>query len=142
MSTARLEQEIGDMMKDLDKQYYRPMQKKTYLCSAECMDHGHFSQEQLQQCVQRCSVPLQQAQQVQQQEMGQFQERLSRCAQSCQDVARDQLPIDGSQPSDSFMEKLQRQVESCAGGCVDEQMKVVPRLFDRLKGSCERFSKE
>ena len=84
------------MMKDLDKQYYRPMQKKTYLCSAECMDHGHFSQEQLQQCVQRCSVPLQQAQQVQQQEMGQFQERLSRCAQSCQDVARDQLPIDAT----------------------------------------------
>ena len=92
--------------------------------------------------MQHCQMGLQQVNQVQQQEIGQFQERLSRCAQSCQDRARDQLPADGSQPSDSFMEKLQRSVEECAGGCVDEQMKVVPRLHDRIKSACERFSQQ
>ena len=30
----------------------------------------------------------------------------------------------------------------CAGGCVDEQMKVVPKLHDRIKGACERFSQQ
>ena len=41
MSTAKLEHEVEEMMKSVDKKYLRPMQKQAYLCSAGCFDKGY-----------------------------------------------------------------------------------------------------
>lgn len=49
------------------------LQKGGYLCSAKCFDNKNLSSEQIQNCVERCQVPMQQVQQYLQQEMQSFQ---------------------------------------------------------------------
>lgn len=48
-------------------------QKGGYVCSAKCFDNKNWSAEQLQQCVERCQMPMQQVQNYLQQEMQSFQ---------------------------------------------------------------------
>lgn len=49
------------------------LQKGGYLCSVKCIDNKNLSSEQLQNCVERCQMPMQQVQQYLQQEMQSFQ---------------------------------------------------------------------
>lgn len=67
-------------------------------CSAKCCDNPNYSLEQVQQCVERCSSSLTQAQNYVQKEMEHTQQRLQRCIMECNDKVRDQM---GPTPSDS-----------------------------------------
>lgn len=55
-------------------------QKGGYVCSAKCFDNKNWSAEQLQQCVERCQMPMQQVQNYLQQEMQSFQVSFPLCA--------------------------------------------------------------
>lgn len=69
-----------------------------HLCAARCCDSQNLSLEQVQQCVERCSSSVNQAQNYVQKEMEHSQQRLQRCIMECNDTIRDQM---GPAPSDS-----------------------------------------
>lgn len=54
---------------------------------AQCCD-GDGSQQALQQCFAKCGGPLEQATQLYQAETQRFQQKVQRCAATCQDDAQ------------------------------------------------------
>ena len=66
--------------------------------------------------------------------MNDFQERLQRCIQRCQDSAQESLPVN---PSDKDVAKAQDKLANCAAACAQEYEKQIPKLqasiIDKLK---------
>jgi len=63
-----------------------------------------------------------------------FQDRLQRCVQRCQDKAQELLP---PKPSDKDVAKAQGVLANCAADCAQEYERQVPKLqaniIERLK---------
>lgn len=69
-----------------------------HLCAAKCCENTEVSLDRVQQCVEKCSVPLHTAQNYVQKELETLQQRLQRCVMECNDVIRDKM---GPNPSDA-----------------------------------------
>lgn len=50
-----------------------------HLCAAKCCDDKNASMDNVQGCIERCSAPVNRAQQYLQKELGEYQGRLQRC---------------------------------------------------------------
>lgn len=50
-----------------------------HLCAAKCCDDKNASMDAVQGCIERCSAPVNRAQQYLQKELGEYQGRLQRC---------------------------------------------------------------
>lgn len=55
------------------------VQKEMHLCAAKCCDDSNASMDVVQGCIDRCSQPVNRAQQYVQKELGDYQGRLQRC---------------------------------------------------------------
>lgn len=66
-------------------------------CSAACCEDQNASIERVQQCVERCSIPLNKAQDYVQKEIQHTQSRLQRCVMQCNDEIKDKM---GPSPSE------------------------------------------
>lgn len=77
-------------LEELKQRRFKPLQKNAYLCMAKCCD-GTGSQQELQQCFEKCNQPVQQASQFYQAETQRFQQKVQRCASACQDSAQDMM---------------------------------------------------
>ena len=132
---ARLQASVDDMMKRLEKSHLNPMQKNAYLCSANCFDKK-VDQANIQNCVQNCQQKTGMAQQVIQQEMGEFQNRLSRAMQGCQDKIKDSLAplmMAKNPDNDKINDLAQKQMYQCGGQVVNEHIKLVAGIEKRLQ---------
>lgn len=83
---------------------------------------------------QNCERKVQIAEKTVQISMNDFQERLQRCIQRCQDSAQESLPVN---PSDKDVAKAQDKLANCAAACAQEYEKQIPKLqasiIDKLK---------
>ena len=117
-ANRNLQTAVDAMILSLEQNRMRPMQKKTYLAMAACYDSKNSSPQQINACLQNCSQAVQLSQQVIQNEMNQFQNRLQRCAADCDDSIRDKFPDLSDQ---SKMDKAQGQMNSCLNTCAGEK---------------------
>jgi len=97
----------------------------TYTCVCVCV---------LLCSCQNCERKVQIAEKTVQISMNDFQERLQRCIQRCQDSAQESLPVN---PSDKDVAKAQDKLANCAAACAQEYEKQIPKLqasiIDKLK---------
>lgn len=59
--------------------FFKLTQADMHLCAAKCCDDKNGSIDSVQGCIERCSSPLNRAQQYVQKELGDYQGRLQRC---------------------------------------------------------------
>lgn len=67
-------------------------------CATKCCEDANSSIERVQQCVERCSMPLNNAQNYVQKEIEHTQSRLQRCVMLCNDDIKDKM---GPNPSEN-----------------------------------------
>ena len=93
-----------------------------------------------QQCLERCSVPLQQSKQVVESEIAQFQHRLQQCAQGCQQEAQNTIQDKQiAQTDQAAIDKVQAKHGSCITACFDEHMKIVPTMTKRIDDNLKKI---
>ncbi|KAI8787719.1 protein FAM136A-like [Biomphalaria glabrata] len=126
---ARVEEAISKMVNSLDTECLRKMQVDMYQCSAKCCQDSKASLEDVQRCIDNCSKDVNKAQAYLQNEIEIFQNRLQRCAMSCQDKIRDELP---AKPSDRDVEKTRHTLEKCVIQCADKHVELVPALTKKM----------
>ena len=61
-------------------------------------------------------------------ELNTFQQRLQRCAMGCRDSVQDRVPASGGELSPTQVSALQAEVELCANRCVDDHLKLLPKM--------------
>lgn len=127
---TRVQEAISGMITTLDKENLRKMQADMYKCSAACCENSHYSMEDAQQCVEKCSKPLQVAQNFIGQELQTYQDRLQRCAMDCQDNVRDKM---SAKTSDAEVSKYRTEMEQCVVKCGDSHIALIPAMMKRIK---------
>ncbi|KAG5669064.1 hypothetical protein PVAND_016964 [Polypedilum vanderplanki] len=126
----RVEQEITSLVDNLDKSYMRKMQGQMHECAAKCCQDTESSMDVIQQCVERCSKPVNKAQRYVQSELERLQNRLQRCVMDCNDSVKDKIPPN---PNEEQIAKFTAEFERCAIKCVDNSMDTLPGLFKAMK---------
>ncbi|KAM9310921.1 protein FAM136A [Gastrophryne carolinensis] len=124
---SRLESAVDSMVKNLEKENIRKMQRKMFQCSAQCCDNETASMQLVHNCIERCHAPLAQAQSLVTSELERFQDRLSRCTMSCNDKAKDAFD------SGSKETLVRAQMESCVMKCADDNINLIPSMTRKLK---------
>lgn len=103
-----------------------------HLCAAKCCENTSSSMDTVQNCVERCSLPLNRAQNYVQNELQYFQKRLQRCVMDCNDSVRDRMP---ASPSNDEITKFTNEFEHCAKQCVDKHVGLLPNLLKTIKNA-------
>eukprot|EP01024_Parvocaulis_polyphysoides_P012847 TRINITY_DN14828_c0_g2_i2.p1 TRINITY_DN14828_c0_g2~~TRINITY_DN14828_c0_g2_i2.p1 ORF type:complete len:166 (-),score=20.80 TRINITY_DN14828_c0_g2_i2:31-483(-) len=132
--TLRLQKAVEEMTNSIDNKLVRPEQKRSFECCAQCCDTAQ-DQEALMRCVDQCQQRVSRQQQVVNQLMQDFQNRLQRCAMRCNDMAKELLP---SNPSSQDIEKAQAKGQECVADCSDEYVNQIPKLQADLEQALRR----
>ncbi|KAE9450435.1 uncharacterized protein LOC131300684 [Rhododendron vialii] len=103
------------------------LQQAYFRCAYECFDRSR-TQDEINSCVENCSVPVMRAQNLVESEMAKFQERMNRSLMVCQDkfeaAKLQQIKTDAM-----------KDLESCVDQSVQDSIKTLPHLVGRLKAS-------
>lgn len=102
-----------------------------HLCAAKCCESSTSNMDNVQNCVERCSVPLNRAQNYVQNELIHFQRKLQRCVLDCNDSIKYSMP--NNKPSNDEITKYTNEFEKCAKVCVDKHIGLIPTLLNQLK---------
>ncbi|XP_024360441.1 uncharacterized protein [Physcomitrium patens] len=127
-SLNRLSQEVNhavtENLAEVQDYVNITLQKEYYKCGYECFSKD---KNQIQRCVERCSLPVERAGAILQNELNRFQERLQRSMMVC----RDRVEISGGSVEDDASKM--REMEVCMKTSVREQMKNLPKLAEHIK---------
>ncbi|XP_066342855.1 uncharacterized protein [Miscanthus floridulus] len=105
------------------------MQQAYFKCAYDCFDRRR-TQEGINSCVENCSVPVLTANNVVENEMAKFQERLNRSLIVCQDkfeaAKLQKLKTDATQ-----------ELESCVNRSIDDSIRVLPHVVEQIKSTLQ-----
>ncbi|PIN05470.1 hypothetical protein CDL12_21990 [Handroanthus impetiginosus] len=101
------------------------LQQAYFKCAYDCFDRTK-KQDEISNCVEHCSVPVLNAQNLVENEMAKFQEKLSRSLTVCQDKYE---AAKLQQSSNNPMNDL----ESCVELSVQDSINMMPHLAGKLK---------
>ncbi|KAL7563082.1 hypothetical protein ACA910_022575 [Epithemia clementina (nom. ined.)] len=136
---AKLEEAARATLDEIDKKHVRKIARSAYACVVACYDNAGTSgsSETLDQCARSCNVPHQQANNLLQSEVNQFQNRLNRSMQECQDKVRDMM-----KPGDEKNVKKMQQVEdaliACISKTVDNHISLLKPMQQRIVGQLKK----
>ncbi|XP_061589376.1 protein FAM136A [Cololabis saira] len=124
---TRVQNVIEDMVQSLEREQIRKMQGRMFKCSADCCDRSTDSMSQVHQCIEKCHLPLAQAQGLVTSELEKFQDRLTRCTMHCNDKAKDLFDSGAKEPA------VRSLMDRCVGTCVDDHIHLIPSMTRKLK---------
>lgn len=127
---SRVQNEAENMLTTIEKEHIRPIQREAHLCAARCCENQNLGTQNVQDCISKCFLPAHRGQEYVNQEINNFQERLSRCAKTCQDRIQDKISIHTTQ---SEAGRLQEEMNACVDECCDSHREVLPKMFERMK---------
>jgi hypothetical protein len=137
---AKLQGAVNKMMDNVDAKYLRSMQKETYLKMAGCFDK-HSTSQSLQNCLQTQDILMKSVQQMIQNEMNQFQERLQRCSMGCQDEVNDKFSLT-SDSSQNEIAKAEQHILKCSGVCIDKHIALLGPLEKNIVSKIHDIKKQ
>ncbi|KAK2996415.1 hypothetical protein RJ639_026418 [Escallonia herrerae] len=103
------------------------LQQAYFKCAYECFDRRRKTDE-ISNCVEHCSVPVLKAQNLVENEMSKFQERMNRTLMVCQDRYE-------SAKLQQIQTDTMKDFESCVDQSIQDSIKSLPHLVGKLKAS-------
>ncbi|XP_010278254.1 PREDICTED: protein FAM136A [Nelumbo nucifera] len=103
------------------------LQKAYFKCAYECFERRR-TQEEINHCVENCSVPVLNAQNMVENEMAKFQERLNRSLMVCQDKFE-------AAKLKQIKTGAMNDLESCVEEAIQGSIQLLPHVVDQLKAS-------
>lgn len=139
---AKLEGDARMAIDDIEKQFLRKEARKAYACSVTCYDKAGTTGpvDSLEACVRQCQIPYQQANQVVQVEVGNYQNRLDRAMSECQNKARD-IMKPGDENDAKRMQKIEDALLGCMSQTVNEYVGLLRPMRERVAAQMKEISK-
>ncbi|CAD5166483.1 uncharacterized protein LOC135649476 [Musa acuminata AAA Group] len=103
------------------------LQQAYFKCAYECFDRRR-KQEEISNCVEHCSVPVLNANNMVETEMAKFQERLNRSLMVCQDKFE-------AAKLQKIKTDAMTDLESCVNKAIDDSLGALPHVVDHVKAS-------
>jgi hypothetical protein len=125
--TAKIEGDLTTIVDEIERYKLRPMGRQMHTCIVSCYDKaGKNGSKQL------CQMPYQRAVAVTQQEIGNFQTRLSNAMHQCQDDAQNMLTPD-MQNDTRKMKRLEDSLLKCMEGVISKGRDSLKPMKQRVE---------
>lgn len=133
---ARMEGEAKKSIDEIERTLLRPIARKAYACVVKCYDDAgqKGTAEQIERCSRQCQVPYQHANNILQQEVGQFQNRLNRAMMQCNDEASAMI-TPAVQNDARKMQQVEDTVLLCITKTVDHHIKQLSPMKQRMEAA-------
>eukprot|EP00934_Nitzschia_sp_Nitz4_P007661 Nitzschia sp. Nitz4//scaffold29_size155292//97990//98517//NITZ4_002671-RA/size155292-augustus-gene-0.231-mRNA-1//-1//CDS//3329546487//7651//frame0 len=130
---AKMEGEASAVLDEIEKKQLRKIARESFACAVKCYDKAGTTgpAEALENCARSCQTPYQQSTAFVQNEVAQFQNRLNRNMQECQEKARD-LVRPGTEPDANQIARIEDTLIKCMSQQVDEHIKLLRPMKDRI----------
>jgi hypothetical protein len=137
---AKMEGEATKVLDDIERNWMRKVARESFSCATKCYDKAGKSgpADALEQCARNCQIPYQQSSALVQNEVHQFQNRLNRNMQECQEKARD-LIKPGTENDASQMAKIEQSLINCMSTQVNEHIKLLGPMKDRITAVLKNY---
>jgi hypothetical protein len=123
----------------VEKDTLRPLQITTHKKIIDCYSNKNASSQECEHCANNCTVPIRNAQNLIQNEMSQFQQKLQRCAMVCQDEVTSKY---GGNPSEKDMPAAQKAANSCVSSCVDKHIAMLKAMQSKIESEIQSMVKK
>lgn len=137
MAESKIQSAFSDLVEDIDRNKMRNIQHEMHLCAAQCCSNKAFNSEATHKCIENCSVPLRNSQNIMTNELNELQGRIQRCIQSCTDKAKDKFMNDNSE---NKVQMYQAELTDCASACVDHHIELFPSYKKRIYEAIGRLA--
>mmetsp|Transcript_1038 Transcript_1038/g.2685 ORF Transcript_1038/g.2685 Transcript_1038/m.2685 type:complete len:153 (-) Transcript_1038:246-704(-) len=136
----RMESEAAAVLEDIERNLLRKVARESFACAVKCYDKAGSTgpSEVLEGCARNCQVPYQQSSALVQNEVAQFQNRLNRNMQECQEKARD-LMSPGMENDPKKMGKVEEALINCMATQVNEHIKLLKPMKDRISSALRNY---
>ncbi|PIA29633.1 hypothetical protein AQUCO_05800034v1 [Aquilegia coerulea] len=104
------------------------LQQAYFKCAYDCFDRRR-KQEEINNCVENCSIPVMNANSLVENEMAKFQERMNRSMMVCQDKFETATKF--QQQKGGAMNDL----ESCVDLAIEDSIQMLPHVVNQLKAT-------
>ncbi|KAI6215037.1 Cht7 [Aphelenchoides besseyi] len=131
----RVKNAVDGLIDELDKSYLRDIQKRMFNCSAQCCEDKRSSRVGIEECVEKCNLPMKRAQTTLENELGTLQDQLSRCTMTCYDKLVQQMGLDPDKYTETQLVTFKDKLSSCVDQCATDHLKLLPNIRDRLMKS-------
>ncbi|KAL3360731.1 hypothetical protein AABB24_013933 [Solanum stoloniferum] len=132
--TERIRQKINEVntaaqtqLSGVQDHVHFTLQQAYFKCAYECFDRRK-KQEDIDNCVEYCSVPVLKAQNFIESEMADFQEKMNRSLMVCQDK------FEAAKLQKNKSDAIE-DMESCVDQSVQDNIKTLPHLVGKFKVS-------
>ncbi|XP_006366145.1 protein FAM136A-like [Solanum tuberosum] len=132
--TERIRQKINEVntaaqtqLSGVQDHVHFTLQQAYFKCAYECFDRRK-KQEDIDNCVEYCSVPVLKAQNFIESEMADFQEKMNRSLMVCQDK------FEAAKLQKNTSDAI-KDMESCVDQSVQDNIKTLPHLVGKFKVS-------
>jgi hypothetical protein len=140
---ARMEGEAKVALDEIERTLLRPIARNSYACVLKCYDDAGLkgSSAQIDQCSRQCQGAYQQSNNIVQQEVGNFQNRLSRAMTQCNDDASAMI-TPAVQKDARKMRKVEDKVLSCISQTVDANIKSLGPMKQRIQAGLQQVTRK
>ena len=106
---------------------------------ADCYSSKTSTSKEIESCLQGCSKPVSTIQNIVQNEMNGFQNRLERCSLSCQDEVNDKFRnLDLNNSTNSLA--ANKLMLSCSSSCVDKSLALLKSIQAKIESDIDKVS--
>ena len=139
---AKLEGEAKVAIDSIQKNSLRPIARDSYACVTSCYDKAdkNTREEDIEICSRKCQIRYQTAAQILQQEINQFQNRLNRAMQQCNDDASAMITPDVHNDARK-MKKVEDSVLACISKTVDNNIASLGPMKQRIESQLKNLPK-
>lgn len=137
---AKLEAQAGLVLDGIERKWLRKVARESFACAVKCYDKAGTSgpQDSLERCARNCQVPYQQSTQLVQNEVAQFQNRLNRNMQECQEKARDMMSP-GMENDPKKIQKMEDTLINCMSKQVDHHITLLKPMEGRITAALKNY---
>lgn len=137
---SKMEAEARSVLDEIERTEVRKVARNGVECVLKCYDKAGTTAagDVLENCVQNCQMPSKQANQMVQQEVGGFQQRLNRSMMECQDKAKDMM-YPGIENDSKKMAKVEDSLLDCMSKTVDNHIGLLQPLKKRIQANLKQF---
>ncbi|CAB9503345.1 Protein FAM136A [Seminavis robusta] len=137
---AKMEAAARAEIAEIENKTIRKIGRKGVECTLKCFDKAGTTgpSDVLQNCANQCQMPNQQAGQLLNAEVGQFQNRLSRSMMECQDKAKD-LMYPGIENDAKKMGKVEDTMLACMSKTVDTHIGLLKPMRQRVESQLKQL---
>uniref|UniRef100_A0A0K0G198 Protein FAM136A (inferred by orthology to a human protein) n=1 Tax=Strongyloides venezuelensis TaxID=75913 RepID=A0A0K0G198_STRVS len=120
---------VNDFVEQMEKKYFRGVQKTMFECSARCVSDNYSERENVEHCIDTCGNNLQRIQNYLKNELQTLQDQLSRCAMTAYDKA---IQKHGKPKSHEDVKKVEKALNEQMPTCVDDHIALLPEIEKRF----------